>query len=76
MKLIKQTIFDYIDSAGFVLKKKNYETTIKLEEDLRFDWGEFVLNKNFVNKKKINEMLTRYKSYRLQRILKDMRKRL
>ena len=24
MKLIKQKIFDYIDSAGFVLKKKNY----------------------------------------------------
>jgi len=66
-----KALMDYI-----VLKKKNYETTIKLEEDLRFDWGEFVLNKNFVNKKKINEMLTRYKSYRLQRILKDMRKRL
>lgn len=66
-----KALMDYI-----VLKKKEYKSVEEVEEDLRFDFDEFLTYKKFVNKKKINEMLKVYKSYRLQVILKDMRKRL
>jgi len=66
-----KALIDYI-----VLKKKEYKSVQKLEEDLRFDFDGFLTYKKFVNKEKINEMLTVYKSYRLQVILKDMKKNL
>jgi hypothetical protein len=66
-----KALIDYI-----VLKKKEYSSVEELEEDLRFDFDEFLTYKKFVNIEKINEMLKVYKSYRLQVILKDMRKRL
>ena len=66
-----KALIDYI-----VLKKKHYKTVEEIEEDLRFDFDEFKNYKKFVNKDKINEMLSLYKSYRLQVILKDIRKRL
>lgn len=66
-----KALIDYI-----VLMKKNYKTVEDLEEDLRLDFDEFKNYKNFVNKEKINEMLSIYKSYRIQVILKDIRKRL
>lgn len=66
-----KALMDYI-----VLKKKEYKSVEELEEDLRFDFDDFLTYKKFVNKNKINEMLKIYKSYRLQVILKDMRKRL
>ena len=59
-----------------VLKKRPYKTIEDIEDDLRFDFNEFVTYKKFVNKDKINEMLNVYKSYRLQVVLKDIRKRL
>ncbi len=66
-----KALIDYI-----VLMNKHYKTVEELEEDIRFDFDEFRGYKNFVNKEKINEMLNVYKSYRLQVILKDIRKRL
>lgn len=66
-----KALIDYI-----VLMKKHYKTVEDLEEDLRFDFDEFKNYKNFVNKEKITEMLEVYKSYRVQVILKDIRKRL
>ena len=66
-----KALVDYI-----VLKKKKYKSVKEVEEDLRFDFDEFLTYKKFVNIDKINEMLNVYKSYRLQVILKDMRKRL
>ena len=66
-----KALMDYI-----VLKKKQYKSISEIEEDLRFDFDEFLTYKKFVNKDKVNEMLTVYKSYRLQVILKEMRKRL
>lgn len=66
-----KALVDYI-----VLKKKQYKSVDELEEDLRFDFEEFLTYKKFVNLEKINEMLNVYKSYRLQVILKEMRKRL
>jgi hypothetical protein len=66
-----KALIDYI-----VLMKKHYKTVEEIEEDLRFDFDEFINYKKFVNKEKINEMLTVYKSYRIQVILKDIRKRL
>lgn len=66
-----KALVDYI-----VLMKKHYKSVEELEEDLRFDFDEFKNYKNFVNKEKINEMLSIYKSYRVQVILKDIRKRL
>jgi hypothetical protein len=66
-----KALMDYI-----VLKKKEYKSVEDLEKDLRFDFDEFLSYENFVNINKIDEMLKVYKSYRLQVILKDMRKRL
>jgi predicted transcriptional regulator of viral defense system len=66
-----KALMDYI-----VLKKKEYKSVEELKEDLRFDFDEFLTYKKFVNIDKIDEMLKVYKSYRLQVILKDMRKRL
>ena len=66
-----KALMDYI-----VLKKKEYKSVEELEEDLRFDFDEFLTYKKFVNKEKVNEMLKVYKSYRLQVILKEMRSRL
>ncbi len=66
-----KALMDYI-----VLKKKEYKSVDNLEADLRFDFDEFLTYKKFVNIEAINEMLAQYKSYRLQVILKDMRKRL
>jgi hypothetical protein len=66
-----KALVDYI-----VLMKKNYKTVENLEEDLRFDFDEFKNYQKFVNKEKIDEMLGVYKSYRVQLILKDIRKRL
>ena len=66
-----KALMDYI-----VLKKKQFKSVEELEEDLRFDFDEFLTYKKFVNIDKIKEMLNIYKSYRLQVILKDMRKRL
>lgn len=66
-----KALIDYI-----VIMKKVYKNVEELEEDLRFDFEEFKSYKNFVTKEKINEMLTIYKSYRIQVILKDIRKRL
>lgn len=66
-----KALMDYI-----ILKKKEYKSIKELEEDLRFDFDEFLAYKKFVNKEKIDEMLKIYKSYRLQVILKEMRKRL
>ncbi len=66
-----KALVDYI-----VLKKKHYKTVEEVKEDLRFDFDEFLTYKKFVNKEKINEMLNVYKSYRMQVILKDIRKRL
>lgn len=66
-----KALMDYI-----VLKKKEYKSVKELEEDIRFNFDEFLTYKKFVNIDKINEMLNVYKSYRLQVILKDIRKRL
>jgi hypothetical protein len=66
-----KALIDYI-----VLMKKHYKTVEDLEEDLRLDFDEFKGYKKFVNKEKIDEMLGVYKSYRVQVILKDIRKRL
>ena len=66
-----KALIDYI-----VLMKKHYKTVEEIEGDLRLDFDEFKGYKKFVNKEKINEMLTVYKSYRIQVILKDIRKRL
>lgn len=66
-----KALVDYI-----VLMKKHYKTVEELEEDIRFDFDEFKNYKKFVNKEKINEMLKIYKSYRVQVILKDIRKKL
>ena len=66
-----KALIDYI-----VLMKKHYKTVEEIEDDLRFDFDAFKSYKKFVNKEKIDEMLNVYKSYRLQVILKDIRKRL
>jgi hypothetical protein len=66
-----KALMDYI-----VLKKKEYRTVGELEDDLRFNFDEFLTYKKFVNKEKIDEMLQVYKSYRLQVILKEIKKRL
>lgn len=66
-----KALIDYI-----VLKKKQYRSVEELEEDLRFDFSEFLTYEKFVNKNKIDEMLNIYRSYRLQTILKRIRKRL
>lgn len=66
-----KALMDYI-----VLKQKTYAVVEDIEGDLRFDFEEFKGRKEFVSVKKINEMLTIYKSHRLQVILKDMRKKL
>ena len=66
-----KAIIDYI-----VIMKKKYKCLEDIIEDLRFDWDEFVTYKEFVNTEPIDQMLLRYKSHRLQVILKDMRKRL
>ena len=59
-----------------VQSKKKYKRLSEIEEDLRLDIDEFFSYKKFVNKNKIDEMLQIYKSYRIQVILKDIRKRL
>lgn len=66
-----KALMDYI-----ILKKKNYKIIEECEEDLRFDIDELRSYKEFVNKTKIDQMLKVYKSYRLQTILKDLRKKL
>lgn len=66
-----KALIDYI-----VVMKKNYKTVEEIEEDIRFDFEEFKSFKNFVNKEKVNVMLAVFKSYRLQVILKDIRKKL
>lgn len=66
-----KALMDYV-----VLRRKEYKLLEDLEEDLRFDIDEFFTYEKFVNKDKINEMLNVYKSYRLQVILKQLRKRL
>ena len=66
-----KALMDYI-----VLRKKFYKTIEDLEEDLRFDFDEFKSYKEFVNREKVDEMLFIYKSYRIQIILKEMRKKL
>jgi hypothetical protein len=66
-----KALMDYI-----VLRKKNYQSIEDLQQDLRFDFDEFFTNKHFVNREKIDEMLGIYKSYRLQLILKALRKKL
>ena len=62
---------DYI-----VLRKKYYKSVEEMNEDLRFNFDEFLSFKKYVNKTKMDEMLKVYKSHRLQVILKDMRKQL
>ena len=64
---------EVLESAGFSIPLQAVD---ELEEDLRFNFEEFLTYKKFVNKDKITEMLHVYKSYRLQVILKDMRKKL
>jgi predicted transcriptional regulator of viral defense system len=66
-----KALMDYI-----VLRKKQYKTVEDIKEDLRFDFDEFLTYTKFVNLEKISEMLNIYKSYRMQVILKDIRKRL
>jgi predicted transcriptional regulator of viral defense system len=66
-----KAVMDYI-----VIMKKKYQSVENIEEDLRFDWDEFASHKEFVNTEAIDRMLEKYKSHRLQVILKDMRRRL
>jgi len=66
-----KALIDYI-----VLNKKHYRTIEEIHDDLRFDFDEFVTYKKFVNQEKISELLNIYKSYRIQVILKDLRKKL
>lgn len=66
-----KALMDYI-----ILRKKFYSNISEIEEDLRLNWNELLLYKDHVNIEKINEMLNRYQSYRLQVILKDIRKNL
>ena len=66
-----KAIMDYI-----VVMNKKYEAVENLEEDLRFDWEEFVGFKEFVNRTSIDQMLEIYKGLRFQKILKAIRKRL
>jgi predicted transcriptional regulator of viral defense system len=66
-----KALVDYI-----VLRKKQYKTVEEIKEDLRFDFDEFLTYKKFVNFEKVSEMLNIYKSYRMQVILKEIRKRL
>ena len=66
-----KAIIDYI-----VIKKKHYQSIDDMEEDLRFDWDEFVHHKEFVNGHSLERMLEVYKSHRMMIILKDMKKRL
>lgn len=66
-----KALMDYI-----VLRKKKYENIEEVKGDLRLDFDEFKSYQNFVNKEKIDEYLKVYKSYRLQVILKDIRKNL
>lgn len=64
-----KALVDYI-----VLKKKLYSTIEDIEADLRFDFDEFKTYQKFVNKDKIDEMLKIYKTYRIQIILKEIKK--
>jgi len=66
-----KALIDYI-----VLKKKHYKSIETLEKDLRFDFDELLAYEKFVNIDKIDEMLAVYKSYRIQVILKAMKKKL
>ena len=57
-----KALMDYI-----VLKKKEYKSAEELEEDLRFDFDEFLTYKKFVSKDKINEIITeRLNEYNVQ----------
>lgn len=66
-----KALIDYI-----VVMNKNYKSVSDLEDDLRFDWDEFVSYKEFINQESVDLMLNHFKSRRLQSILKDIRKRL
>jgi hypothetical protein len=66
-----KALMDYI-----YLHNKNYDSVSAIEEDLRFDWNRFIQYNEFVNKEKIQEFKTRYKSYRMKRVLSNIGKKL
>lgn len=59
-----KALLDYI-----YLRNKNYDSINAIEEDLRFDWQQFLEYGEYVNKGKVLEYKTRYKGYRMMRIL-------
>jgi len=60
-----KALVDYI-----VLRKKSYRDVEEIEEDLRFDFSEFRSQQRFVNRESIDEMISIFKSRRLNVILK------
>lgn len=66
-----KALIDYI-----YLHNKDYDSIKEIEEDLRFDWDQFLEYKDYVNKEKVLEYKTRYKGYRMMNILNKIGKSL
>ncbi len=57
-----------------IVKNKKYQTVEEIVEDLRFNWDEFKSLKEFVNRKKVKELKTIYRSNRMLKIITSIEK--
>jgi hypothetical protein len=58
------------------LRNKNYSKFQHLEEDLRFDWEEFLTYKEFISKESLNFYFNLYQEKRMKKIIKIIRRKL